>query len=191
MRITSPPLTSAAQLTALVTADGASGGFVKDADRAADAEAQAQASTVKVVTAANMAARPCFSANKNATAQTGIASVTFTKLTFTTEEFDNGSYYDAVNSKWTPPIGKCRISATALTTHTSTGSNQLAIYKNGVVAKAGLNANTALANTGVSVSGVFDCSGTDYFELYLYATSATTAAVNGGIDNTHFEGEMV
>lgn len=48
--------TSAGQLASLVSTDGTSGGFVKDSDRASDAQAQAQSSTTTVVTPANLAA---------------------------------------------------------------------------------------------------------------------------------------
>jgi hypothetical protein len=57
--------------------------------------------------------QPGFSASKNTVDQTGIATGTFTKLTFPTEEWDDGGFYDAPNSKWTPPSGLVHITGGA------------------------------------------------------------------------------
>jgi hypothetical protein len=79
---------------------------------ATDAEALTGTDTSRALTPANVASlRISFSANMNAVDQTGVVSATFTKVAFTTEAWDVGSYYDAVNSKYVPPVGKYRISA--------------------------------------------------------------------------------
>src|ERR1700743_1947262 len=52
-----------------------------------------------------------FSANKNGVAQTGIPTGVATKVTFTNEDFDGGSFYDAANSSGMPPAGYYQINA--------------------------------------------------------------------------------
>ncbi len=135
--------------------------------------------------------QPCFSATKNNTTQTGIASVTFTKLTFTTEVFDIGGYYDASTSKWTPPAGMVHISAASgVIGATATFLMVLAIYKNGVRYKDGINTSASATEDAISVHIIDRANGTDYYEVFLYATGGALTA-DGGNTVTYFMGTVL
>lgn len=132
-----------------------------------------------------------FSAHKNTTNQTGIATTTFTKITFTTELFDQGSYYDAPNSKWTPPAGYVHMVIAAYLNTVTIGSPcVVSLYKNGARFK---DANFTAAGTGdCGIVTVIDlANGTDYYEVYVYLTTATTGTVIGDTYASFFMGHMV
>lgn len=136
--------------------------------------------------------KPAFSATKNGTSQTGIASATQTKVTFTTEDFDQGGYYDSTNSRWTPPAGVVRISACISANNSLTTDTGLinSIYKNGAFLKRSQN---TVANTfGNAVVSIVDlANGTDYYEVYVNGTSGGTFDVAGATWNTYFQGEAI
>lgn len=159
---------------------------------ATDAEARAQSSTTKALTPANLAARASFSANKAATNQTSIASTTPTKVTFGAEDWDTGSYFDTTNSRWTPPAGKVRLSASVFASTITTSSEQiLAIYKNGSVLRQVDTSNGATSFTGLSITILDSANGTDYYEVYVTLTTGSTATINGGVTLTYFQGEQI
>lgn len=170
-------------------------GLTADAtpDRTADyvATYDASASTHKKVLLKdlNVAA---FAATK-ASNQTGISSATRTKVTFTTETFDQGGYYDNTNSKWTPPAGRVFITTQIYTTGTwGTGSPyyiEALIYKNGS-AVASKYAYPVVANLNMmDVVFIDDANGTDYYEAYVYqATSSGNVTVDSSGIYTRFTG---
>jgi hypothetical protein len=133
-----------------------------------------------------------FRATKGGTNQTITAAVT-TKITFTTEDFDVGSYYDNTNSKWTPPAGTCCIFATVQNASTATSGDTLVvtIYKNGVafrnwsISQAGNNSN------GIQAQLIDQCSGTDFYEVYMTIGGTGSKTVSGGIAASAFEGYML
>lgn len=138
----------------------------------------ASASGVKRVKPVNLAKG--FFAHKNGTAQTGIANTTFTKITFGTETFDIGSYYDTSNSRWTPPAGRILIGARL---YWSGGVNinsgfQTVIYKNGSYLTGGLEWASTTAIQTVCYA-VLDTNGTDYYEIYGYGGTASSLTVDG------------
>lgn len=133
-----------------------------------------------------------FSATKNATNQTGIVSGTDTKVTFTTEVFDTGGFYDAANSKWTPPAGLVMLSAQLYVTGTFTSANSAtvcAVWKNGAVLKEGFF-YPALANNGNAPIVVVDsANGTDFYEIYVrQSASSGTLTVDGTNKWSYFMG---
>lgn len=136
--------------------------------------------------------RAGFSAHKNGTDQTGIASVTQTKLTFTTEIFDTGGFYDAANSRWTPSAGKVIVSASAFlfSTLTTGGVCEISIYKNGARYKSA-DIGAAGGFDGLNVTVIDDANGTDFYEAYIYGTTAGTFDVEGDAHATHFMGVRV
>jgi hypothetical protein len=123
-----------------------------------------------------------FRATKGSTDQTGIAT-TDTKITFTTEELDRGGYYDASNSRWTPPAGFVRVSARVMFGGGTAGNNYyLSIYKNGVISK---NAFTCLGSSEAGFGGLqvdLDdyASGSDYYEVYLRSPQGGSQTVYAG-----------
>lgn len=144
--------------------------------------------------------QPCFSAHKNGTHQTGITDGTFTKVTLTTEAFDIGSFYDAANSRWTPPAGMVAIdggifvgATTGAELMTTNGAVVLSLYKNGVRYK---DSNTFVAALGAGFAattlGIVDrANGTDYYELFIFGTTTTTFRVDGTANNTYFMGSVI
>lgn len=133
-----------------------------------------------------------FAAHKNGTDQTGVANITHTKVTFTTELFDVGGYYDAGNSKWTPPAGLVQLSLTLyMQGMDATGLVQPEIYKNGAILKAAVNYQSR-ADGGGTITIVDQANGTDYYEAYVVTSTATTATVYGAqITHSHFSGKML
>jgi microcystin-dependent protein len=134
-----------------------------------------------------------FRAHKNGVTQTGIASATYTKVTFGTEDYDRGGYYDAANSRWTPPAGLVHLDARAWINAgmTATTSFALHVYKNGALFRTQWLTSSA---NGVDAAIVnFDdvASGTDFYELFVYLSSTTTGQIYGAADYTFFSGHVV
>lgn len=131
-----------------------------------------------------------FRANKNNVDQTAIATATTTKLTFTTEVFDTGNYYDSTNSKWTPPAGSVLLNASVwYSAGAVVGSSaQIQIYKNG----AQLGSATQIAGSVSEVipeATIIDtANGTDYYEIYAYAAGAGNKTASGTVGLTWFCG---
>jgi hypothetical protein len=139
----------------------------------------------------NQAIRACFRAHKNNVDQTGIATATWTKLTFGTEEFDIGGYYDAAISRWTPPPGKYVIQAQALPQPSGLVAGQYIltdVYKNGAAVCGGVSRATgANAEVTSQASVVVDANGTDYFEIFFYHTKGSNHTVLGDPVATWFQ----
>lgn len=78
-------------------------------------------------------ARPAFHANKNGSNQASVVGGTYTKCTATTELYDILGFYDAGNSKWTPPAGRIIIGGKIYITGTTAAGNYsyAVIYKDG------------------------------------------------------------
>lgn len=134
-----------------------------------------------------------FSAHKNGTAQTGIADVTYTQITFGTEVYDVGGFF--ASNAWTPPAGKVHITGGLLFSGAVTTGNLIiaAIYKNGATFKETWSlATTASGSFAVAVNAYDTANGTDVYTLYGYIdTSSGTGSVNGGAQYSFFQGSMV
>lgn len=133
-----------------------------------------------------------FFAHKNGTNQTGIVTITFTKLTFDTETFDIAGDY--ANSKYTPnQAGRYLITATAVIELADTKTASLSIYKNGEeIISGGLVAAPSTENLGVKVIGIFDVNGTtDNFEIYIKHDRGVDTVVQGTIKSTYFCGNRL
>jgi hypothetical protein len=132
-----------------------------------------------------------FSAHKNAVNQIGIASTVPTKVTFGTELYDLGNFYDTANSRWTPPAGNCHIDGKihvlpgSLTVGTTV---TLSIYKNGVVFKTGQMITQTTENyVDIGVDDVGNA--TDYYELYVTLTG--TGSIDGIATQSYFTGHFL
>ena len=136
-----------------------------------------------------------FSSNKNAVNQTGVADATPTKITMTTEAFDAGGYYDAANSKWTPPAGMITLSAIVYITGSITASqaNSVSVYKNGVQLHQSIlqTSSGTRSAIGIDITVMDVANGTDYYELYCFIRVSGTGTVNGGVTNTNFCGHWI
>ena len=152
--------------------------------------------TTKTIDGAALSAAPdqyYFHATKGSTDQTGIVDVTDTKITFTTESYDGGGYYDAANSKWTPPAGAVRISAGIYFTGTiaSAAIAKLHIYKNGSVFKTTYSASASTGVRNMVITCVDVADGDDYYEVYGQCDVTGTVTANGAQTNSWFEGEVI
>jgi hypothetical protein len=123
-----------------------------------------------------------FSANKGGVDQ-NFATGTLTKITFTTEDWDVGGYYDAVNSKFIPPAGKYLLTVSLGYSGGLVDQSPYVvyIYKNGSAHRA---ATTLYSGTGVqgftaTIAAVVDANGSDFFEAYAAGQGTGTKTVNG------------
>lgn len=136
-------------------------------------------------------ANPSFSVHKNGTDQTGVATVTWTKLTWPTEEFDTNN--DFATDKFTPTVaGKYMLTASVWFTTMADGkAGWVAIYKNGTAYKKGSYSLTGGGTSGYQsvVTCVADANGsTDYFEAYCFQNSGSDKTASGSTDTTYFQG---
>jgi hypothetical protein len=136
--------------------------------------------------------QPCFSAHKNTTNQTGIVNGTFTKVTFGTELFDIGSFYDASTSRWTPPAGVVNIVASTYMDTNLIASNIyiVSVYKNGVRYKDShiLSGGGGVTLAAPVINIIDRANGTDFYEIFVFGSTASTFNVNGQISATYFMG---
>lgn len=125
--------------------------------------------------------------------QTGIVNNTPTKITFPVENYDQGGYYDTVLSRWTPPAGAVHIDGQAhASTVTASTPFFLSIYKNGVALKVGLEyVTTGHSTQAVQVSVDDVCNGTDYYELWITCTTASTASLTNTYLANYFSGHAI
>jgi hypothetical protein len=137
--------------------------------------------------------RYAFSARKSAD-QTGIVTGTATKLTFPTEIFDFGGYYDAAQSRFTPPAGRYRLSAGAGWSTGIVDGRQVTVevWKNGAVYRVfGTQVSGTTDNALVSGDCLVEANGTDYFEVYGTGLGVNNKTVIGTTSVTYFEGEAI
>ncbi len=131
-------------------------------------------------------AQVAFSAHRNGTNQT-VTNGGYTKMLFTTEEFDTNNNFDTTTSRFTPTIaGKYLIQANAYC-----GDNTVyclvAIYKNGSLFKANISRQTVATVAETSV--LVDMNGTtDYVEAYVYNSGGTS--LSGLTHYTRFSGAL-
>jgi hypothetical protein len=115
------------------------------------------------------------------------------KLNFTTEVFDIGGYYDAANSRWTPPAGSVTIVAAITYQNATIGSvsgARVAIRKNGTTTIAQRNEYTDAANGQVIIDVTDVANGTDYYEVQAaveFTSPAGTVAASTA--QTYFGGQ--
>lgn len=134
-------------------------------------------------------ALPCFLATKSGSPggdQGSIASLTATLITFGTEVYDTGSYYDTGTSTWTPPAGYVRIAARASLSGTTASTTMwVAIYKDGNT----LSKFVCQSGTWIAACRVDDyADGNNAYTVYCYGTTAGTITVSGDAKYTEFSG---
>ncbi len=137
--------------------------------------------------------RAAFHANKNGSAQAGIADVTQVDVTFTNEVFDIGDYYDATNSDWYPPPGQVRVSAQMRFTGGMVDANEMsAIVRKG----GGSNLQTTQQFSGAGeqatfVNALYDVNGSQAIDVRVYAAGGGTKTLSGNTSYTFFQGETI
>lgn len=131
-----------------------------------------------------------FLANKNGVAQS-LTDETWAKLTFGTETFDNGGYYDTATSRWTPPAGTYLINGRWGTSAFGPANlGGIGIYVNGsrVYSNFIADGNGAREFT-VAITQIMSLNGTDYVELWGYVNTASSPQdVDGAAEFTTFSG---
>ncbi len=133
---------------------------------------------------------PIFGAYQD-TSQT-LSTSTFTKLTFTTEEFDTNSNF--ASSRFTPTVEGYYLITGAFAIDVMNGPQILTIYKNGSEFKRGtLRSDSATASARhTTVSTIVYANGsTDYFELYGYQSSGSDATTRNQQKWTYMNGVLV
>lgn len=163
------------------------------AELATSAETIDGSDAARVVTPAGLkATRIAFKANKNNVVQT-ITANTFTDVTFGTEEFDIGSYYDVATSRWTPPAGIYRVSFVArVDTGIADGEAVVvAIYKNGTIVAANNAKQSGSTATSSLVTTLVQVNGTDYINAVILGSGSGGKDVSGLPAYTHFSGEAI
>lgn len=131
-----------------------------------------------------------FSASKNGVNQTGVT--TDVKLTFGTEDWDVGGYYDAANSRFTPPAGKYELTVAAYFSAGIADQEELVVYvyKNGTSHRWASVRTSGVGAIGNRVSAIVDANGTDYFEAFATVTGSAKT-VSGNAAATYFQGRAI
>lgn len=128
-----------------------------------------------------------FSAHKNTTNQTSVASGAYTKVTFGTTIYNNGSLLSS--STFTPPPGTIKLNSTVSYTSIVDGSAVIiAFYKNGVLLKEVTGRASSTASIGVDLGIEDECGGTDTYEVYTFQNQGSDGTINGAIADTYFMG---
>lgn len=131
-----------------------------------------------------------FKANKNGTNQTGVTSATFTKVTFGTEAWDRGAYYDNTNSRWTPVAGKVQIDCAIEFVGGVVASQIYAIcvYKNGALSDIREYHSSSTGNISATIHHEDEANGSDYYEIFAYGGGTGDKTISGSISRSYFSG---
>ena len=135
---------------------------------------------------------PAFFVHK--TSAQSVADGAYTKLSFDTELFDNGGFFDLANNKFAPTIaGYYQLSWRAQ--FLSTGSPSTvwaALYKNGSsYCRGSETRNAGGSEFGSAGSTVVHNDGNDEFEVYIFFDGSGTGSVHGSAHTTNFSGHLV
>lgn len=104
---------------------------------------------------------------------------TFTKLSFTSEQYDTNNSYDNSTSRFTPSVAGYYVVNIALSMGTAVSQCNVVVYKNGSGYRGGFSVYPTPTSGGAFVSAMVYLNGsTDYIEAYVYAigTSPSTAS---------------
>lgn len=134
----------------------------------------------------------CFSARAAATTLTAGA---FTKIIFSTEDFDPLSEYDATtNYRYTPlTAGKYQVNAFVGITYTNANKiTAIALYKNGSRLKQFGHVTGNATYTSRGLSALIDMNGTtDYLEIYVYHNDSVDASIDTATYASHFSAYLI
>jgi len=128
---------------------------------------------------------PAFSAYQSSAQSVSAGS--WTKITFTTVDFDTNSNYSTANSRFTPTVAGYYQVTARIRPNATNGEAEIGIYKNGSAWFHGSNINVNSGNQwGTIVTGLLYMNGSsDYLETYLYVTNACTVSTSR--QNTYFQ----
>lgn len=156
-----------------------SSGIVATADNTGSLALQSAGTTVMTITSTGVTTQvgaPAFSAYINSGAQ-ALSNATWTKLTFSGEEFDVGSCFDSsTNYRFTPNVaGYYQVNLSMYFDYSvSQFSNaEGAIYKNGSAFKKCIQAGYGGYGTGLISTLIYFNGTTDYIEAYAYISGGS------------------
>lgn len=175
-------------------ASAVAAGLAEAAAEASATAADASADAAAASAAAAAVAKVAFVATKNGTDQTGVVTVTWTKVTFSTEVFDAGGHFDTATGRWTPPAGRYRVAGQAEFTAAGMVDQApfaVAIYKNGVSHRQNTRHASGTAALSNDVGAIVEANGTDYFEFWVYGGGAGNKTLGGDAARTWFEGSAL
>jgi len=135
-----------------------------------------------------------FSVHKNNFNQNGLSAAIWTKITWTTKEFDTNGDFDIItNDRFTPTVAdKYILSASiGITAATEGDLLRVAIYKNGLGHKlTGMEAGSPTPIIALNLTATVDANGTtDYFEVFAYLQGGGN--ISGNKQETFFTGARV
>jgi hypothetical protein len=133
-------------------------------------------------------ARPSISVHKNGTNQTGVVDNTWTKVTWSTEDWDTNN--DFASSTFTPTVARkyLLIARVHFTTMVDQSNVVVAIYENGVIYKREKIATSGTAEQGTTVTALVDANGsTDYYDVYVIHNTGSDKIIEGATDKTYFQ----
>ena len=118
-----------------------------------------------------------------------LSSTTWTKIAVTTERFDNGSAYDASNSKFVVPSGEAGVYffSAIYRMENDSGSAFLKFYKNGSALNDWVSESHGSSYFSTQQNILVNLSASDYIEMYGYINVGNT----NGITNISFQGFKV
>ena len=119
-----------------------------------------------------------------------LSNTTWTKITvLTTERFDNGSGYDASNSKFVVPSGEAGVYffSGIYRMENDSGSGFLKFYKNGSALNDWVTESHGSSYFSMQQNILVNLSASDYIEMYAYINVGNT----NGITNMSFQGFKV
>lgn len=136
-----------------------------------------------------------FSAHKNGTAQTALASGANVKATFPTEAYDVGGCYDAPNSKFTPNVAGY-YQFTAALYYQGPVVDQIGVaiqlYKNGARVCYNAAKTSGTGSTTINLAFTAYANGTtDYFEIYSTHGTGQNQDISGDVTLTFFQGQKI
>lgn len=142
------------------------------------------------------AARGVFNVHKGGTDQTAIVTATFTKVSWSAGDNDDG-WFDFTNERFLPlQAGWYRLSGrAAYTTSLPDGTRTISvIYKNGSEHKRIHDLYQGVAGGGSAANGsvIVEANGsTDYFELFTWHNRGSNADLEGDANITYFQGHYL
>ena len=165
------------------------GGVITTADNTGTLQLQSGGTTIATISSTGITTQvgaPAFSAYQSS-GQTGISSLTETKITFTTEEFDTNNNF--ASSRFTPTVaGYYQINAQVVMTTAATNAVLMTtIYKNGARVKSGsVSTGSTYLYPQANTATIIYCNGsTDYLEVYVLGSSG------GSSFGTYAEGPSI
>ncbi len=187
------PITSSGNATSIASQTGTGTKFVVDTSPTLVTPilGVATATSINGKTVQNVS----FSVHKNGTDQTGITNSTPVKATFSTKDFDVGTYFDTSASRYTPLVaGKYLFTAQTFFTGgvVDQQSFNCMIYKNGSSVKQGAQQASGTSAATPTCAVILDMNGTtDYVEVFAEGFGAGDKTLNGVAANTWFMGSLL